>query len=99
MAEDLIIHIVGSKFDLANTRREVSPGEVTDFLEKVVGAGYTVHEVSAKENEGVDEVFIQIARQLVENKFELERARQYKTDGSIYLNDEDQETAKSRCCN
>ncbi|KAK9766785.1 hypothetical protein K7432_003861 [Basidiobolus ranarum] len=99
MAEDLIIHIVGSKFDLANTRREVSLDEVAEFVDNVVGTGYTIHEVSAKDDEGVDEIFVQIARQLVENKFELERARRHKTDGSIYLNDEDQEIERSRCCN
>ncbi|ORX95905.1 ras-like GTP-binding protein RYL2 [Basidiobolus meristosporus CBS 931.73] len=99
MTEDLIIHIVGSKFDLASTRREVTLDEAVEFVDRTVGAGYTVHEVSAKDDEGVDEIFVQIARQLVEKEFDLDGDKRQRSNGSIYLNDEELDMERGRCCN
>ncbi|ORX89279.1 ras-domain-containing protein [Basidiobolus meristosporus CBS 931.73] len=98
MADDLIIHIVGNKFDLAATRRSVSFDEAAEAVSNSIGAGYTIHEVSAKDDEGVDEIFIQIARQLVERKYELERQGRLRSNGNVNLDDREQENERTGCC-
>eukprot|EP01125_Pyxidicula_operculata_P000213 TRINITY_DN1030_c0_g1_i1.p1 TRINITY_DN1030_c0_g1~~TRINITY_DN1030_c0_g1_i1.p1 ORF type:complete len:130 (-),score=18.36 TRINITY_DN1030_c0_g1_i1:65-454(-) len=63
-AEDIIMVVVGNKLDKAEKHRQLKT-EVGEEYAKSVGAGFT--ETSAKTKEGIEEVFMKIAAQLVKN--------------------------------
>ncbi|CAG8589316.1 13474_t:CDS:2 [Ambispora gerdemannii] len=73
MTEDLIIHVVGNKVDLAPSQRVIPLKRTQDYVARVLGDNCGVHEVSAKDDKGIEELFLQITRHLVERKNELER--------------------------
>ncbi|CAG8494504.1 2520_t:CDS:2 [Ambispora leptoticha] len=73
MTEDLIIHVVGNKIDLAPTQRVIPLKRTQEYVARVLGDNCGVHEVSAKDDKGIEELFLQITRNLVERKNELER--------------------------
>ncbi|KAL1925455.1 uncharacterized protein VTP21DRAFT_338 [Calcarisporiella thermophila] len=97
MTDDLIIHVVGNKRDLATTRRAVPLARAQEYVSRVLGSEYAVHEVSAKDDEGVEEVFLEITRELVQRKNEMERARYYNQQNSITF-DEEPQAQKNQCC-
>ncbi|RPA97811.1 ras-domain-containing protein [Choiromyces venosus 120613-1] len=82
---NIIIHIVGTKADLVNAepaRREVAFEKCLAFAEEHLGEGGgwggwgdCCHEISARDDQGVDEVFQVIARKLVERRADIERER------------------------
>jgi len=90
---NIIIHIVGTKADLVNadpSKREV-PFErcvayAAEHLGDNEGASWvgmdTCHEISARDDTGVDEVFQVIARKLVERRAEIEAERLYGPGGA-----------------
>ncbi|ORY00687.1 ras-like GTP-binding protein RYL2 [Basidiobolus meristosporus CBS 931.73] len=98
MAEELVIHIVGNKFDLASAQRSVSLDEAAEVISNSIGAGYTVHEVSAKDDEGVHEIFFQIAKQLVVKKHAMEQAMRQKSKARVKLHQHGLENEKKGCC-
>ncbi|KAI5848057.1 P-loop containing nucleoside triphosphate hydrolase protein [Tricharina praecox] len=87
---NIIIHIVGTKADLVNadpSKREI-PFErcvayAAEHLGDNEGLGWmdTCHEISARDDTGVDEVFHVIARKLVERRQEIENERLYGPAG------------------
>jgi GTPase SAR1 family protein len=110
---DLMIHIVGTKLDLVNadpSRREV-PFETcvayasqhlsTDSSDGFDGA-QCCHEISAKDDEGVEEVFEVITRKLIERKrtqLELESSEDdyYDRPRTVYVHKDEPEPSSS-CC-
>lgn len=52
MTDDLVIHIVGNKLDLAPRERAIPLAEAEDYASKAVGPECLVFEVSAKEDDG-----------------------------------------------
>ncbi|KAL1916468.1 uncharacterized protein VTP21DRAFT_5659 [Calcarisporiella thermophila] len=97
MADDLIIHVVGNKLDLATSRRAVSLTQAQDYVSRVLGTECSIHEVSAKDDEGVEEVFLEITRELVQRKNDMERARYYNQQNSITF-DEEPQIKNNQCC-
>lgn len=92
ISNDIIIHIVGTKADLVNadpSKREV-PFErcvayAAEHLGDNEGLGWagmdTCHEISARDDTGVEEVFQVITRKLVERRHEIEMERLYGPGG------------------
>ncbi|KAF9579340.1 hypothetical protein BGW38_004443 [Lunasporangiospora selenospora] len=81
MAEDLM----GNKLDLASTKRAVPLSRTQDYVARLLGPDSVVHEVSAKDDNGIEELFLQITRKLVERKQELEQANRLKAENAITL--------------
>jgi GTPase SAR1 family protein len=87
IAKTSVVHLVGGKLDLclANPAVRAVPFETAcayaaenlDDLPgvSVVGEDLSCHEVSAKDDTGVEEVFLAISRKLVEQREEIEDAR------------------------
>ncbi|KAI9293746.1 ras-like protein [Neoconidiobolus thromboides FSU 785] len=99
MSEDLIIHIVGNKMDLAEEGREVSLSKVYDYVRNELQAQYKIHEVSAKEDQGVDKLFLELTQELVEHKNRIESNQQAKASGKINVNPSTQsQTTTNSCC-
>lgn len=98
MSEDLIIHIVGSKCDLAPEKRKVPLSQAQDYVRDELKEDYGVHEVSAKEDQGVDELFLQLSRQLVERKERIERSRHAKQNLSFDAPDSSNPSPSSSSC-
>ncbi|KXN74418.1 ras-related protein rab-21-like protein [Conidiobolus coronatus NRRL 28638] len=97
MTEDLVIHIVGSKSDLEN-QRQVQPEQVREYVNSL-DADYITHEVSAKDDHGIDELFLQISQQLVQRKSGIEQSRKNKANGRVVVkNDIGQTSSGSGCC-
>ncbi|KAF3939651.1 hypothetical protein ABW19_dt0204421 [Dactylella cylindrospora] len=91
LRNNIIIHIVGTKTDLVQddpSKRQVPferclsyAGEhLCDSDESWVGID-CCHEVSAREDSGVDELFQVIARKLIERRADIERERLYGITG------------------
>jgi len=89
MTTKLIVHLVGGKLDLClqNPALRAVPFEqvcayAAENLDDVpgepssVGEDLSCHEVSAKDDTGVEEVFLAISRKLVEQREEIEDARE-----------------------
>ncbi|KAF9180237.1 hypothetical protein BGZ50_006368 [Haplosporangium sp. Z 11] len=85
MSEELIIHVVGNKLDLAATRRAIPISRTKQYVEDTLGPDCTVHEVSARDDNGIEELFLQITRKLVEKKHEIERRKRINAENAITL--------------
>ncbi|KAF9177710.1 hypothetical protein BGZ51_008455 [Haplosporangium sp. Z 767] len=85
MSEELIIHVVGNKLDLAATRRAIPISRTKQYVEDILGPDCTVHEVSARDDNGIEELFLQITRKLVEKKHEIERRKRINAENAITL--------------
>ncbi|CAO3656561.1 unnamed protein product [Mucor hiemalis] len=96
MTEDLVIVVVANKLDLAQVRREVSYDDAQQYITRLLGPETLLYEVSAKEDNGtIEEIFVHIARVLVDRKQYLPVRRKPTT----YLPmDEEPSTPKSSCC-
>ncbi|CAO3610347.1 unnamed protein product [Mucor fragilis] len=97
MTEDLVIVVAANKLDLAQTRREVSYDDAQKYITRVLGPETLLYEVSAKEDDGrIEDIFIHIARVLVERKQYLPSVKRKPT---TYLPmDEEPSAAKSSSC-
>lgn len=110
--DNIIIHIVGTKLDLVNTdpsRREVPFETCVAYASKYLGSpdgdGFdgagACHEISAKDDEGVEEVFEVITRKLIEKKRILEDhyyEQQQRRQNTVYLHNDEPEHTSSKCC-
>ncbi|KAI8075942.1 P-loop containing nucleoside triphosphate hydrolase protein [Gilbertella persicaria] len=96
MTEDLVIVVAANKLDL-QARREVSYNDAQKYITRVLGPETLLYEVSAKDDDGqIEDIFIQIARVLVERKQYLPSSRKKPT---TYLPmDEEPAAPKSSCC-
>lgn len=52
MTEDLVIHVVGNKLDLASAHRAVPLRRTQEYVARTLGSDCHTHEVSAKEDDG-----------------------------------------------
>jgi Ras-related protein Rab-21 len=96
MTDDLVVHVVGNKLDLESSR-QVSLSSVLDYCDRVNNNVSGIHEVSAKENNGIEDVFYEITQILVKKKFGQDLYRTTTTD--IYNRDDTCNTSeKSGCC-
>ncbi|KAF1806203.1 GTP-binding protein rab11 [Mucor lusitanicus] len=109
MTEDLVIVVAANKLDLAQTRREVSYDDAQKYITRVLGPETLLYEVSAKEDDlsrsrsrsllllgRIEDIFIHIARVLVERKQYLPSVKRKPT---TYLPmDEEPSAAKSSSC-
>ncbi|KAI9363170.1 ras-like GTP-binding protein RYL2 [Pilaira anomala] len=93
MTDDLVIHVVGNKIDL-ESQRKVSFSKVNHYCDRLVHDVSGVHEVSAKDNTGIEDIFFEITQALVKKKFDQDL---YKTITSEICRDE-VTIEKSGCC-
>ncbi|ORX61503.1 ras-domain-containing protein [Hesseltinella vesiculosa] len=92
--KDTIIYIVGNKVDRASERR-VSLKAVKDYVQKILGPFYAVHEVSAKEDDGqIEDLFLQLARTLVNQQYDPSG----KQTCPSLLSEYDESVARTSCC-
>ncbi|GAB5586801.1 hypothetical protein Unana1_01701 [Umbelopsis nana] len=97
MTEDLVIHVVGNKLDLASTHRAVPLRRTQEYVARALGSDCHTHEVSAKEDDGaIEELFLQITQTLVGRKFDTERQRYLKQTNPILV--QETPTQSSSCC-
>jgi len=113
---NIIIHIVGTKADLVNadpSKREVPFERCIAYAAEHLGdddnhnwVGMdSCHEISSRDDQGVEEVFQVITRKLVERRAEIERERLYgamgdrhrSTDGNVEAKGKGNEDA-GICC-
>jgi Ras-related protein Rab-21 len=95
---DIDIYVVGSKLDLAQKHRQVTREQAQAYVRDTLGLTHQIHEVSAKDAIGIDELFNEITRSLVERTFEIERAHQKQLTGDVHLHDNQKETSGTACC-
>lgn len=114
---NIIIHIVGTKADIVYadpSKRQVPFEQVVAYAAEHLGDENnnalgmdTCHEISSRDDQGVDEVFQVITRKLVERRAEIERERLYGSVGptgtsAIGTRDvevkEAESEVKSGCC-
>ncbi|ANB15220.1 Rab family GTPase YPT52 [Sugiyamaella lignohabitans] len=106
----LMIHIVGTKLDLVNadpSKREVPFETCVAYASKYLSSGgedgfdgsEACHEISAKDDEGVEEVFEVITRKLIEKRRMIEDnyQEQQARRQTIYVHNDEPEV-KSGCC-
>lgn len=105
---DILIHIVGTKLDLVNqdpSKRQVPFERCVAYASKHLSmdgqdGAEACHEISAKDDEGVEEVFQVITRKLLQRRAKirddlLQRQEQQQT--TVYVHNDEPEP-KSGCC-
>lgn len=105
--DKLIIHIVGTKLDLVTqdpSRREVPFETCVAYAARQLNSDMgSCHEISAKDDQGVEEVFEVITRKLIDKRrreenedsfFESQQRRQ----NTVYLHTDEPENSSSKCC-
>ncbi|CAG8482379.1 7635_t:CDS:10 [Diversispora eburnea] len=92
MTKDLI----GNKIDLAPIERAVPFKRTQEYVSRVLGSDYAVHEVSAKDDNGIEELFLQITRRLVERKNDY--GRQIFRPNTVLKKPDDNETENTARC-
>ncbi|KAG0364015.1 hypothetical protein BGZ54_007910, partial [Gamsiella multidivaricata] len=75
----------GNKLDLAPTKRAIPLSRTEEYVAKTLGEDFSVHEVSAKDDDGIEDLFLQITRKLVEKKQEIERIKRINAENAITL--------------
>jgi len=101
LGTDICLMIVGNKVDLEKQRNV--PVAVAEEYAASVGARH--FQTSAKQNKGVDEIFLDLTKQMIEQADKTESAKQKNggtrssTPGNVVLLDESEPPpAKSGCC-
>lgn len=74
MTDDLVIHVVGNKIDL-ESQRKVSFSKVNHYCDRLVHDVSGVHEVSAKDNTGKNELSLSFS--IILKLFITNRYRRY----------------------
>lgn len=103
LSSDIIIHIVGTKLDLVHAEpslREVPFEQCVEYAAEWLHDDSCCHEISAKDDEGVEEVFEVIIRKLLERRQATEEERdksRRQRQSVVYLHTEEEEE-KSGCC-
>lgn len=101
LSSDIIIHIVGTKVDLVKEEpalREVPFEQCVEYAAEWLQDDSCCHEISAKDDEGVEEVFEVIITKLLEKREdeEVRRSSQRQRQSVVYLHQEEEE--KGGCC-
>ncbi|KAI8373310.1 RAB22A, member ras oncogene family, isoform CRA_a [Blakeslea trispora] len=95
MTEDLVVVVAANKLDL-QSQREVLYDDAQEYIARVLGPETLLYEVSAKEDDGqIEDMFIQVARILVERKQYLPSRKKTNTFSPL---DEEPSAPKSSCC-
>ncbi|KAJ1915332.1 hypothetical protein IWQ60_008470 [Tieghemiomyces parasiticus] len=93
-----VLQIVGNKCDLEHLR-EVSTEEAEAYGKKQLGPDHTLFEVSAKDDEDVDEMFTHITRRILNKAQEIERRKRNNPNGTVQLDAEhDKAPITGRSC-
>ncbi|KAI8975004.1 ras-like GTP-binding protein RYL2 [Pilobolus umbonatus] len=93
MSDELVLYVVGNKVDL-ESHRQVPLSRVVDYCKRA-GIDVTgIQEVSAKTNDGIDNVFYDITVTLVNRLYHNDIQRINTSD--VYNNEDT--TSKSGCC-
>lgn len=95
MTQDLVVFVVGNKLD-CEASRQVTRQDAMDYVASRLANRGEYCEVSAKEDQGIDELFVNIARRLVENKKDIEFTLKKRNSEYIRLNHD--QTKSSYCC-
>lgn len=107
LGNDITLAIAGNKMDLAKDRQVTL--ETAEEYARGVGAKH--YETSAKLNEGVDDLFLSLAKDMIvvsnaKNQSNLQRQGSTRRGNALVLEDEPEEgvdnegnaTLRSRCC-
>ncbi|KAJ1652275.1 hypothetical protein IWQ61_007348, partial [Dispira simplex] len=99
-SDDIILQIVGNKCDLDHLR-EVSTEQADDYGKKQLGPDHTLFEVSAKDDQGVDDMFTHVTRRILDKAQEIERRKRTNPNGTVQLDTEHDKikTSNRTCCN
>nr|CAG8440105.1 8632_t:CDS:2 [Entrophospora candida] len=92
-----VIHVVGNKIDLAPDRRVIPLKRTQDYVSRILGNNFSVHEASAKDDKGIEELFLQITRTLVEHKNEIDRQKHIRPSPIKFPDDQKEEVIPG-CC-
>ncbi|KAI9596497.1 ras-related protein rab-5C-like protein [Syncephalis fuscata] len=96
---DIAIHVVGSKLDLAETKRQVSRERAEAYVKEALGSHHPIHEISAKDAIGVDELFQDVTRALLESSYENDKPYGERPQGDVRIRDDRDHTSDQTCCN
>ncbi|KAG2190271.1 hypothetical protein INT46_005600 [Mucor plumbeus] len=96
MPDDLIIHVVGNKIDLESDRK-ISFSRVLDYCDRLTQEVNGVHEVSAKNDQGIDDIFFELTESLVKKLNGHDLYKTMTTD-IYHQNEYPNTTEKSGCC-
>lgn len=104
LGSDIVLTIIGNKIDLIKDRNV--PLDVAEEYARLVGAKH--YETSAKLNEGVDELFLDLTNQMidfydskVEKTSTLNRSGSTRRSNALVVDDEsstDTPNTSSKCC-
>ncbi|ODQ66563.1 hypothetical protein NADFUDRAFT_50479 [Nadsonia fulvescens var. elongata DSM 6958] len=99
---DYVSKWLGSNGNILDNNHDPNSGNDTISFEDFGGAE-ACHEISAKDNEGVQEVFEAITRKIIKRKrisdaYNNPRASTYNPQTTIYLHNDEHEPKKSKCC-
>jgi Ras-related protein Rab-21 len=100
MTQDLVVFVVGNKLDNA-AERQVDKQTALEFVQKRLHERGELYEVSAKEDDGVEELFVNVARRLVDHRKDIDLALKKRNSEYIRLGYESSDTLKhnsSYCC-
>lgn len=103
LSSDIIIHIVGTKVDLVKEEpslREVPFEQCVEYASEWLQDDSCCHEISAKDDEGVEEVFEVIITKLLDKREADEQQKhnsQRQRQSVVYLHT-DEDEHKSSCC-
>ncbi|KAI7904474.1 P-loop containing nucleoside triphosphate hydrolase protein [Cokeromyces recurvatus] len=95
MTDDLVIHIVGNKTDL-ESQRKVSFSKVSNYCDQSTRFVNGLHEVSAKNGYGIDDIFYEITQTLVTKLYGQDLYKTITSD--IYNREEYNTSGKAGCC-
>lgn len=96
MSDDLIIHVVGNKIDLESDRK-ISFSRVLDYCDRLAQGVNGIHEVSAKNDQGIDDIFFELTESLVKKLNGHDLYKTMTTD-IYHQNEYPTTTEKSGCC-
>ncbi|KAJ1993745.1 hypothetical protein H4R33_000537 [Dimargaris cristalligena] len=97
-SDDIVLQIVGNKRDLDHLR-EVYAEDADAYGKKQLGVDHMLYEVSAKDDEDVDEMFTHVTRKILEKAQEIERRKRNNPNGTVQLDaDHDKTQMNNRAC-
>ncbi|CAG8587309.1 2096_t:CDS:2 [Paraglomus occultum] len=90
---------LSNKLDLASTHRVIPLKRTQEYVSRILGNDYAVHEVSAKDDKGIEELFLQITRALVDRKNNRDGRPPIHVNPVYVAIDDSQQTTDATCCN
>lgn len=93
VGNEIVLCIAGNKVDL-DRNRQVTLAEASSYAESV---GATHHNTSAKLNQGIEDVFLSMAKTLIEKK-KFNQGPSRGGGSSLLITDDEPQPSKSGCC-